>query len=284
MNDFVSVIMPVYNDELYVGKAIESILNQTYKNFEFIIIDDGSTDHSLEIIKRYQYQDGRVRIFSLRKNMGISYALNLGIQKARGKYIARMDSDDISLPRRLATQVSYLNNNRNVVAVGGQAEIIDLQGLVTAYRTFPEDPKEAYARMFYGIPLLHALLMTYTDLLKKCRYEDRTTSEEISMFFQLLKYGDLGNVNEVLYQWRVRQDSNSIKDPKKTFYLTFKSRFKAVWKFGYRPTLKGVLANLGVAPFFLLPKSVLRNLYFNWKSNSLPNLGYSPQSSIRTSQ
>jgi glycosyltransferase involved in cell wall biosynthesis len=108
INPQISVIMAVYNGEKYLAEAIESILNQTFKEFEFIIIDDGSKDNSLNIIKRYAKKDSRIIIIKNEKNMKLAWSLNKGLKIARGKYIARMDSDDISLTDRLEKQYYFL--------------------------------------------------------------------------------------------------------------------------------------------------------------------------------
>ncbi|EAJ7443814.1 glycosyltransferase family 2 protein, partial [Campylobacter jejuni] len=100
--------MPCYNRQEYIVDAIESILNQTYSNFEFIIIDDCSTDNTYEIVKKYAENDKRIIVLKNEKNQGIVYALNRGFSIAKGKYIARMDDDDISLPNRLEKQVEYM--------------------------------------------------------------------------------------------------------------------------------------------------------------------------------
>ncbi len=113
----VSVILPVYNAEKYIAHAIESILKQTYSDFEFIIIDDGSTDNSYSIIQEYTPTDSRIISFS-RPNKGLVYTLNEGLSIARGEFIARMDADDVSEPSRLEQQVNYLRKNRDVVLLG----------------------------------------------------------------------------------------------------------------------------------------------------------------------
>ena len=107
--------MPVYNGEKYLQEAIESILNQTFKDFEFIIINDGSTDKTLEIIK--SFTDPRIKLIT-QENRGIIYSLNKGITESRGKYIARMDADDISLPERLEKEYRFLEQNPNYGIVG----------------------------------------------------------------------------------------------------------------------------------------------------------------------
>jgi glycosyltransferase involved in cell wall biosynthesis len=113
----VTVLMSVYNGEEHLREAIDSILNQTYKNFEFLIIDDGSTDGSVNIIR--SYLDPRIRLIKNKKNIGITRSLNKGLKLARGEYIARMDDDDIAFPERLEKQVRFLNEHVNVGLVGG---------------------------------------------------------------------------------------------------------------------------------------------------------------------
>ncbi|USN57519.1 MAG: glycosyltransferase family 2 protein [Candidatus Peribacteria bacterium] len=113
----ISVIMPVYNTERFVGEAIESILNQTFTDFEFIVIDDGSTDSSREIIQHYAQQDQRIRAFQNEENKGISYTRNKLIELTNTNYIATQDSDDISLPQRLELSYNYLENHPKCAVV-----------------------------------------------------------------------------------------------------------------------------------------------------------------------
>jgi len=116
----VSVVLPAYNCPAYLGMAIKSILDQTFENYEFIIIDDGSTDNTPEIIQTFI--DPRIRFFQ-QQNQGLAATLNRGIELARGKYIARMDQDDISMPERLAKQVKYLDSHPECGMIGTWAEI-----------------------------------------------------------------------------------------------------------------------------------------------------------------
>ncbi len=110
--------MSVFNGERSLNKAIESILNQTYKDFEFIIVDDGSSDNSLKIIKEYVKQDNRIKIIKNNVNIGLTKSLNRAIKYSNGEFIARQDADDISLPYRLETQLSYLKNNKKYAFCG----------------------------------------------------------------------------------------------------------------------------------------------------------------------
>ena len=123
----ISVIMPVYNHEKYLARAIESILNQTYKDFEFIIVDDGSTDSSFNIIQEYANQDKRISVIR-QKNSGAAHARNEGVKKSQYKYIALMDDDDISIPTRLEKQLKFMQQNRSIDACVSPMECIDSNG------------------------------------------------------------------------------------------------------------------------------------------------------------
>ncbi|HEY4799706.1 MAG TPA: glycosyltransferase family 2 protein, partial [Bacteroidia bacterium] len=118
----ISVLMPVYNAEKYLCEAIDSILQQTFTDFEFLIIDDGSTDKSVDIIR--SYSDKRIVLTTKPCNTGLIDTLNMGIQLARGKYIARMDADDISVAGRLKSQYQYMENNPDVLVVGSLYQCI----------------------------------------------------------------------------------------------------------------------------------------------------------------
>lgn len=118
----ISVVMPAYNAEKYIGEAIESILNQTFKDFEFIIINDGSVDHTKEIIR--EYNDPRIVLLENDKNRGIVLSLNKGLDAATGKYIARMDADDIALKNRFERQVEYLDEHKDIGVLGKVTDVV----------------------------------------------------------------------------------------------------------------------------------------------------------------
>ena len=123
-----SVIMPVYNDEEFLSQAIESILQQSYSDYEFIIINDGSTDRSGEIIHSFAQQDDRILVMTNSQNIGVTKSANMGIGMASGEYIARMDADDISLPDRFEKQIEFLDRHKDVWVLGGQIELVNEKG------------------------------------------------------------------------------------------------------------------------------------------------------------
>jgi len=122
----ISVVMSVYNTEKYLRYSIESILNQTFRDFEFIILDDGSTDNSLKIIEEYQVKDGRILLIKNKNNIGLAASLNKGIKLAKSKYIARQDADDISNIDRLTIQYNFMEKNKNIDILGSNCSYIDL--------------------------------------------------------------------------------------------------------------------------------------------------------------
>ena len=126
MKSLVSVVMPAYNGEKYIGDAIESIINQSYTEWELIIIDDASMDHTIDVV--YKYTDSRIKLYRNNENKGISYSTNLGIAKSKGRYIALLDDDDLAAKDRLALQVTYLDQNPSIDILGGRAVNINEKG------------------------------------------------------------------------------------------------------------------------------------------------------------
>lgn len=130
MNPIVSVVMSVYNDSKYISDSVESILNQDLYESEFIIVDDGSTDESLQVIEEYAKSDSRIRIIRNSNNCGLAASLNNAISVARGEYVARMDSDDISLTYRLRSQFEFMKRNKDIMLVGSSVYRINKDGIV----------------------------------------------------------------------------------------------------------------------------------------------------------
>lgn len=146
----VSVLLAVYNGERFLAEAIESILTQTYTDFELIVIDDGSVDGTAEIIREYAGRDERIRILQQAENRGQSAALNRGLAEARGDYVAKMDSDDISLPRRLEIQVDFLQSHPEIGVVGAQRKQVDENLKPLRDIDFPLRHAHIVTNLFFG--------------------------------------------------------------------------------------------------------------------------------------
>ena len=167
----ISVVMPVYNGEQFVAKAVESILNQTFKDFEFIIIDNKSTDNSVKIIK--SFNDSRITLIQNEQNFGIATSLNKGIKHSRGQYIARMDADDISYPNRLDEQVSFLEKNPGVSVLGTYASLLNENGKIWESIKPPTVP--TLRDWLWGSKVIHAsVMMKKQDVLHVGGYDPKT--------------------------------------------------------------------------------------------------------------
>lgn len=201
----VSVLMPVYNAERYLGEAIESILNQTFENFEFIIVNDGSTDRSLEIIRDFEKKDSRIKLIS-RPNTGIVGALNDGLEAARGEYIARMDADDISLPDRLEVQVEFLDSHPDFVIVGGHACVVDPDGEVLKLYARPLHHEKIMEQLLQadGGAIVHPVAMLRKSALEKVgRYrKEFEFIEDLDLYLRLLECGKFANIDQTLIYYR----------------------------------------------------------------------------------
>ena len=255
--------MPAKNAGEFVGAAVESIIDQTYKNWEMIVVDDGSTDETGKILQKFAKKDKRITVITNMQSKGIGASLNLALTKAKGKYIARMDGDDISLPNRLATQVAFLQKHPKIVAVGGQAEMIDGEGEIFAYKHFPTDSTKLREMIMWMVPIQHPIMMARGEVYKQCRYDETfKTAEDVELFIQLLKFGELGNVPQVVYQYRKADTSNGYHNLKQTFYLTLLGRYRGITKHGYIPSVKGVILSLmQLLVVTLLPAKWIIRLY-----------------------
>ncbi|MCL5746963.1 MAG: glycosyltransferase [Patescibacteria group bacterium] len=261
----VSVIMPVYNAEKYLAEAVESILSQTYKNFEFIITDDASTDESWKILKKYAAQDKRIKLFRNSRNLGISATVREIINKSRGIFIARMDADDIAMPQRLETQINYLQRHKKTVAIGGQCIIIDKDGNNIGVKKFPTKFKDVYNYIFQFVPVQQPTLMIAGKRLPidfEYYVDGMNTAEEVELIFKLFSHGKVENLPETVLKYRLHESNTSLINIKNTFMLTLYTRIKSIFKYGYRPSVKVVFISL-IETFvvLLLPQKVSLKIY-----------------------
>ncbi len=206
----VSVVMSVYNCEDYLEKSIESILEQTYADLEFIIIDDCSTDSSIAIIE--SYHDERIKFIKNERNIGLSASLNKGIRIASGKYIARMDADDISLLDRLKKQVNFMDSNPDVVVLGGSFQAIDERGNYLYVHHSLSGVKLARYYL-YPSPLAHPTVMMRRDVIvnNNLFYDEQYSSaQDYDLWLRIIKKFKIDNLPDVLLRYRVQKNSISV--------------------------------------------------------------------------
>ncbi|WP_329805040.1 glycosyltransferase family 2 protein [Flavobacterium facile] len=202
----ISVLMPVYNSELYIKEAIDSILNQTFTDFELIIIDDASTDKSVEIIQ--SYTDSRIQLIVKPQNSGYTNSLNYGLTIAKGEYIARMDSDDISMPERFAKQVGFLEANKDVVVCGSVFNIIGTGEIINV----PEEHEDIKFGMLLRCRIGHPTVMIRKRVLieNNINYNhEMEPAEDYDLWVRLSEIGKLYNLKEPLLSYRIHQNQVS---------------------------------------------------------------------------
>jgi glycosyltransferase EpsE len=234
----VSVIMGIYNtnNREIVEEAIESILNQTFKNFEFIICDDGSKDGTLELIEKLTKKDGRVKIIKNNKNEGLAASLNSCIEISRGKYIARMDADDVSSLDRLEKQVNFLDSNKSYSIIG--SDVILFNGNRDwGYRNMPTQPEKK--DFLFRVPFMHPTILVRKKVLIELggyRVEKETRRcEDYDLFMRMYAAGHKGfNINEALF--RVRETPTAYKRRKYRYRIDeAKVRFAGYRMLGLMP-------------------------------------------------
>jgi glycosyltransferase involved in cell wall biosynthesis len=211
----ISVMMPVYNAERYVGQAIDSILAQTLGDFEFLIADDGSTDNSLSLLKTYVEQDQRIRLTS-NPNQGVSRTRNQMLQQARGEFIAVMDADDIALPERFALQIDFLRQHPAVICVGGSHHLIDDAGRLLTFLALPQTDAEIQKAALAGHgSICHPCAMIRRYALEKIGGYDEAyrSAHDLDVWLKLGEIGKLANLPQPLLQYRIHPNSVSGRNP-----------------------------------------------------------------------
>jgi glycosyltransferase involved in cell wall biosynthesis len=211
----VSVVLPVWNGERFLAEAVESVLSQTLGSIELLLVDDGSTDATAEISRTYARRDQRVRLIQLQRS-GIAHALNAGIAAARGRYVARMDADDISHPSRLQKQLAHLDANARCVAVGSAVYVMDERGGHVGTSTYPAGHSEITQTLMEGRSnaMAHPTVMARRKaLLSVGGYRpDTVPSEDLDLWFRLSRIGTLANMSEQLLRYRRHANAVSIRE------------------------------------------------------------------------
>ena len=210
----VSVLIPMYNVERFVESALESIQKQSYPNLEIICVNDGSDDATALIVERRAKLDRRIKLHNHEHNRGIVYACNKLIELAHGKYLARMDADDISRLDRIEKQVRYMELNPDIVASGGANESLDERGVFDIARPHA-DHEVLEFRQLRGVPICHpaAIIRRSVLLSNNIKYNEKFLygSEDYNLWFDLSQVGRLGNLPDVLLAYRYHAAQTTVK-------------------------------------------------------------------------
>jgi len=201
---FISVVMPVYNCAEYLVESVESILNQTYSDFEFIIINDGSTDESPKILKNYAIADTRIKIID-QHNSGIVTALNRGLSEAKAEWAFRMDGDDIALPHRFSVQIEAIRKNPSLVLLGGWCQQINSRGNLLKINKYPAAHNKLVNRVERGLSFFpHSSVCFRRDAVMRLGgYRERFRhAEDVDLWLRLSNVGQIGCCSDAIIKLR----------------------------------------------------------------------------------
>lgn len=259
----ISVLMSTFNREKVINKAIKSIIFQTYKNFEFIICNDGSTDRTLQYLRYWQKRDNRIKILNNKHNLGLQQSLNRCLRYSSGKYIARMDDDDISLPNRFKAQLLFLRQHSNISFVGSNVMLFDTKYGNLGKSHFIHFPNKY--QLFKKDEFCHPSIMIRANILKKNHGYSLNKRyfriEDYELWLRLYSFGYKGaNLNQILLRYTFNIHSHRSK-----FYDYF-NRFRLLkdYKKLLHINIKGYIYILLPLIKILVP-SILRNYIYSIK-------------------
>lgn len=260
MSPLITVLMPVYNGEKYLKEAVESILNQTFRDFEFLIINDGSTDNSVGIIQ--SFNDSRLRLIHNESNLGLIKTLNKGFKLSRGKYIARMDCDDISLPKRLSAQASFMEKHQGIGVCGSWVKVIGLgEKFINKY---PLKHEEARAYLLFNTPFAHPSVIIRKEVIEKYNLEydeDYKHAEDYELWSRIIEHTKISNIPKVLLHYRAHPESASKKNSSIQTENSNRIRLKLLKQLSINPTPTELdIHRRFIRPDYLNPKDFISQL------------------------
>ena len=251
-NPKISVVMPVYKGDEYLSEAVDSILNQTFSDFEFIIICDNPTNETKDILEKYQQSDSRIHVY-YQERQGLVKSLNMGLEFARGKYIARMDADDISLPERLQIQYDFLETKPNIGLCGTWIENF---GQKSGIHQLPITNEDIKSKIFFGYAIAHPSVMIRKEIIDGAGgYNSHFNYiEDYELWTRICDITEVYNIPKILLQRRVHGGNITIGKQEKQFRLMREVHRRLILKIGINPTeyeqnlheyiYKGQLSNL----------------------------------------
>ncbi|OGR56852.1 MAG: hypothetical protein A3B80_02705 [Elusimicrobia bacterium RIFCSPHIGHO2_02_FULL_39_36] len=227
----ISVLMCVCDGEKYLAQALESILKQTFNHFEFLIIEDGSSDRTREILNFYSSKDFRIRVIENQTKLGLTRSLNHGLKIAKGKYIARMDADDISLPDRFRMQFEFMERHPAVGVLGTANILIDQKGKMVWKNIPPVEDHEIRKRLIKGNIFCHSSLMIKREVFENIGLynESYKVAQDYEIYFRISPHFQLSNLNQILHAWRVHERGTSVQKRWEQIFATLKIQIHSIW-------------------------------------------------------
>ncbi|KKP65148.1 MAG: Glycosyl transferase family 2 [candidate division WS6 bacterium GW2011_GWE1_34_7] len=263
-NPLVSVVIPVHNGEKYIKEAIDSCINQTYKNIEIIVVDDKSEDDTLKILKGY---GKKITVIPVEKQNGLGNVINIGIRASKGKYIARMDADDVMYPTRIEKQVEYLESNPKCVAIGGQIDIIDENSKITGHREYAIEDRDIKKNRFLFQPFAHPAVTLRKSTVEDIGLypENMWKVEDVKFFLILSTKGEFYNLGETVLKYRMTFKTESQSKMIDHFRKTNEIRNWAIKELNIKPSFREYviwnIQKIGVYVLSLFPSFVFMKAF-----------------------
>ncbi|MDH3974331.1 MAG: glycosyltransferase [Deltaproteobacteria bacterium] len=258
----ISIIMSVYNGERWLSESIDSVLNQSYNNFELIVIDDGSTDKSVNILNHYMIKDKRIRVFHNKQNIGLTRSLNRGLELSQGKFIARIDCDDIWHPEKLSKQIEYLEEHPYISIVGTACNVIDENGHVSETQKirFVKEDKSIRQSIVKFNPFTHSSILFKKDVYKELGGYNNSFefAQDYEYWIRILQRYKGDNLAQALTFRRNSPSCITIKREKKQRWFAIKVKCKAI-KLHRRPLVE-IIHTLQDISVIVIPNFILSEL------------------------
>ncbi len=259
----VTVVMSVYNGEKYLCEAIDSILNQTFRDFEFVIINDGSTDSTSKILNKYS--DPRIRIIANNQNLGLSKSLNKGLQLAKGEYIARQDSDDISSPKRLGTQVAFLDARPECGLVGCWSYKIDARNKIIDKVTLFTEHNDIVMMLLEENHFVHSSVIFKKGCIDKLGgyNEEVKYAQDYDLWLRISENYKVANISEFLHSWRYEKHGISYNKREEQKKYAFLIRDKFLQRVAKKKEWQTIIENSYVRTKDNMLRKYLKEIIYN---------------------
>jgi glycosyltransferase involved in cell wall biosynthesis len=253
--------MATFNEPpIFIVQAVQSILNQSLDDFELLLIDDSTNTDTIAAIDTLVKSDSRIQLIRGQERFGFVKGLNIGLKQARGKYIARMDGDDVSRLNRFELQVAFLENNPDIAVVGGTMDIINKAGKITSHRNYATTFSQVILFTLMRNPLAHPTVMFRREVVEKGFYYDETflKAEDLELWLRLINSGyKISNVPDTLLSYRV--DGNlAHKRIGENFAYNYKARKK---NFSWRMPLWNLVSILISKIYTIIPRRIVNSVY-----------------------
>ncbi|MBI5370004.1 glycosyltransferase [Candidatus Uhrbacteria bacterium] len=231
----VSLVCCVFNGDRFIREAVLSLLRQSFRDFELLIVDDGSTDTTSQILRELAAQDDRIRVLTNSTNLGLTKSLNRALTQATGNYVARMDADDIALPERLANQIAFLDTHPDIDMVGTAFEWIDAEGRIIGRPQVITDSQTLHKTLIRTNPFLHGSIMIRKKTLDRAGGYDETfkKAQDYDLWLRLSSTAHFANLPDILMQKRMTTHMISFKNEQEQIRFALRARWRALKRGDY---------------------------------------------------